>query len=213
MEKAKYYSQNSGVATAYFYCDAAQPTTLNGSALLASFTKQLLVYLARICKPRPPKVQEDINKFFGAKRSEPDFFDLTGIFSSLYTYSPGAIYIIDGLDEFNEEEVGKVLHVVRQLFGGESKQHDSRIIVFSRDQVAPYLDVTRAVPGTTRVSLSVSNVMNDIQKYIDTVIEEKTAYVRELTSDPALMAEIKQKLLEGASGMYVLQRSDLYILC
>jgi hypothetical protein len=203
VEAAKDNSRKSGVATIYFYCDSAQCTMLNGSALLASFIKQLLVYLDAMCKPCPLAVQGDIGKFFGMKRSEPDFEDLADIFSSLCAYTPKAIYILDGLDEFDEKEVEKVLRVVRQLFGGKSNRHGSRILIFSRDKVALHLDVGRSVPGTVHISTS-NNITNDIQQYIDTVTEEKKTYVRELTSDPALMEETKQKLSDGALGMYVL---------
>jgi hypothetical protein len=204
VEAAKDNSQKFGVAAVYFYCDAAQCNTLNGSALLASFIKQLLMYLTAIRKPWPSAVVEDIKKFFGTKRSEPDFDDLADILSSLCPYAPKAIYIIDGLDELAEKELGNVLRVVRQLFGGGSKKDGSRILIFSRVHVAPYLNVARSVPGTTHISTT-NNITHDIQHYINTVIEEKQTYVRELTSDFALMEETKQKLLEGALGMYVLQ--------
>src|SRR5438045_3199177 len=98
-----------------------------GSDLLASFIKQLLVYLATIHKPCPVKIEKDVRTFFGAKRSEPDFDDLADIFSGLYTYTPKVIYVIDGLDEFDGKEVEKVLRVVRQLFESQTEQNGSRI--------------------------------------------------------------------------------------
>jgi hypothetical protein len=211
VDAAKDYSRKFGAATVYFYCDSAQHSMLNGSALLASFIKQLLVYLAAICKPWPPEIQQDIRKFFGKKCSEPDFDDLADIFSSLCIYTPKAIYIIDGLDEFNGNEVEKVLGVVRKLFQGNSKQHGSRILIFSRDQVALYMNVARSVPGTTHISTS-NNNSKDIQQYIHTVIQEKKTYGRELTSDPNLMEETKHKLSDGASGMYVLQSNSTVTL-
>lgn len=199
VEVAKDNSKKFGTAAIYFYCENAQRDMLKGSDLLSSFIKQLLVYLATICKPCPAAVQEDIQKFFGKKHSEPDFDDLTDIFSSLATNTPEAIYVIDGLDEFDENEVEKVLRIIRQLFGSKTKQNGSRILIFSRDQIAPYLNVTRFVPGTVHIS-TLNNTRKDMQLYIETVIEDKMC-VRELTSDPDLMEETKQRLLEGASGM------------
>ena len=101
----------------------------------------------------------------------------------------------------------KVLHIVRQLFVGKPQHNGSRILIFSRDRVAPYLDMARSVSGTAHISTS-NNIMKDIQRYINTVIEEKRAYNHELTSDSALMEETKQKLSEEASGMYVLQSNS-----
>ena len=175
---------------------------LKGSDLLASFIKQLLMYLATICKPCPTEAENDIRKFFGAKRVEPDFDDLADIFSSLCAYTPKAIYLIDGLDAFDEKEVMKVLRIIQRLFGNRTEQNGSRILIFSRDQIAPFLDVIRFVPGTAHISTSLENIASDIQLYIESAIEDKM-YIRELSSDPALMKEVKQTLLKEASGMWV----------
>src|SRR5436190_24210845 len=79
VEAAKDNSKKFGTAAVYFYCENAQRDMLKGSDLLASFIKQLLVYLATVRKPYPEAVQKDIQKFFGTKRSEPDFDDLADI--------------------------------------------------------------------------------------------------------------------------------------
>jgi hypothetical protein len=200
VEAAKCHSEKFGVATIYFYCETQQRSKLKGSELLASFIKQLLMYHTTVRKPYPTGVQEDLWKFFGTKRSEPDFDDLADIFSNLFLHTPEAIYIIDGLDEFDEKEVEKVLRIVRKLFGSKSKPNGSRILIISRDQIAPYLSVTRLIPGTAQISTSLNNIMKDVQLYIQTIIEDKMC-VRELTNDHALMEMTKQRLLEGASGM------------
>jgi hypothetical protein len=200
VEAAKDNSSISGAPAVYFYFENSLRTMLKGSDLFSSFIKQLLVYLAKIRKPCPPEVDEQMAKFFGAKRLDPDFDDLADMFVTLCNHTPRAIYVVDGLDELDQKEVGNVLRIIRKLFGSKGEQHGSRILLFSRDQVAPYLDVTRCVPGTAHISTS-NGVAKDIQQYIETVIEEKIMYVRELTSDQTLMEETKRRLLEGASGM------------
>jgi hypothetical protein len=200
VEAAKDHSKKFGVATIYFYCEIQERGKLKGLDLLASFIKQLLVYLITVQKPYPAGVQENLWKFFGTKRSEPDFDDLADIFSSIFPHTPETIYIIDGLDEFDEKEVEKVLRIVRKLFGSKSKRSGSRILIFSRDQIAPCLSVTRLIPGTAHISTSLNNITKDIQLYIQIVIEDKIC-VRELTKDSALMEMTKQRLLEGALGM------------
>jgi hypothetical protein len=200
VEAAKDHSEKFGVATIYFFCETQQRSKLKASDLLASFIKQLLEYLTIVRKPCPTGVQDDLWKFFGTKRSEPDFDDLADIFSSLFPHTPKTIYIIDGLDEFDEKEVEKVLLIVRKLFASKSKRNGSRILIFSRDQIAPYLSVTRLIPGTAHITTSLNNITKDIQLYIQIVIEDKMC-VRELTNDHALMEMTKQRLLEGALGM------------
>lgn len=201
VEKAKDMSTQSGTAIVYFYCETGQRDMLRGVDLLASYIKQLIVFLDRIGKPWPEQVYDGIVKFFGDKHSEPDFNDLDDIFSILFKHMMKATYIIDGLDEFDKREVEMVLHMVRRLFGTKSETHGSRILIFSRDQVAPKLDVSRSVPGTIHLSISPNNNKNDIQQFIETRIQEKTDYCHELIQDPSLMRETKEKLLKGASGM------------
>lgn len=200
MEAAKDNSRILGNAAVYFYCQNEQRDMLKGSDLLASYIKQLLLHFVVISKPYPVAVEEQISKFFGTRHSEPDFDDLAEIFSSLFEYTPKTIYIVDGLDEFKEREVERVLLVVRKVFGGKSELHGSRILIFSRDQIASYLNVTRFVPGTIHISTSLKDVTKDIQLYIEHQIEDKMS-CRELTNDISLMKEIKQTLLEKASGM------------
>jgi hypothetical protein len=132
---------------------------------------------------------------------------LAEIFSSLLAYAPKTIYIVDGLDELKEKEAERVLRVVRQLFDGKCQGHDSRILIFSRDQVAPYLDVTRFIPDTAYISTSMKSVTKDIQLYIESIIDDKMSR-RELTSNLILAKEIKQTLLEKASGMYVMRSNS-----
>jgi hypothetical protein len=204
VEAAKDNARILGNAAVYFYCQSEQRDMLKGSDLLASYIKQLLLYLSAISKPCPVAVQKEIRKFFGSKRSEPDFDDLAEIFSSLLAYMPKTIYIVDGLDELKEKEAERVLRVVRQLFGAKGEGHGSRILIFSRDQVAPYLDVARFIPGTAYISTSTKGVTKDIQLYVESIIDDKMSR-RELTSNLILAKEIKQTLLEKASGMYVMQ--------
>lgn len=200
VEGAKVKAPKIGTAVVYFYCENAQRNMLKGTDLLASFIKQLLAHLSITGKSWPVQTTGEIRKFFGAKRSEPDFDDLNDIFSSLYTHTPNTIYIVDGLDEFDEREVKKVMRVVRRLFGSQNTgQNGSRILISSRDSIAPTLNMTRSVPGTAHISTS-EKIAGDIQLYTEAAIADKM-YDRELTNDPALMEEVKQRLLEGASGM------------
>jgi hypothetical protein len=115
----------------------------------------------------------------------------------LSKHTAKTIYIIDGLDELDGKEAEKVLRVVQELSGSKTEQNGSRIAIFSRDQIAPYL--LRFVPDTIHISAS-NNIEKDLQLYIETVVEDKIC-VRGLTSDSMPMEETKQKLSEGASGM------------
>lgn len=203
MEAIKDKSAQSQTAAVYFYCQDEDRNMLRGVDLLASFTKQLLVFLETLREPWPREVRMGIVKFFGKKRSEPDFDDLFDNFSTLFTYMDNTTYIIDGLDQFEEGEIEMVLKMARRLFGNKIENHGSRILIFSRDPIAAKLDMSRSIPDTVHISIPPSLAGRDIQLYIETMFEEKTAYTRELTQDPNLLKETKKTLLEKASGMWV----------
>lgn len=194
VDAAKSNSTRSGDATVYFYCENEQRNMLKATDLLASFIKQLLEHLDRIHRPRPAEVQEQILRFFGRECIQPDFDDLAVIAISLSEHMARTIYIIDGLEELDEKEVEKVLR-----FGSKIEKNGTRIAIFSRDNIAPYLEVPRFIPRTVHISTSNNNT-KDIGLYIEIVVKDKMC-VRELTSDLALMKETKQKLSQGASGM------------
>ena len=75
---------------------------------------------------------------------------------------------------------------------GGVERHGSRILLFSQDQIAPCLDVARSVPGAAQISTSVG-IGRDIQRYIETVIEEKKMYVRALASELTIVGEAEKE--------------------
>jgi hypothetical protein len=201
VEVVKDNSKMIGSATVYFYFENSQRHFLKGSDLLASLIKQLLLYLDTFRKPWPGEIEKDVLRFFGKKRLEADFDDLAEIAVTLLKYMPNTMCVIDGLDELDENEAKKVLCLVRRLLGNRDKRYSLRVLLFSRDHVAPYLDVTRLIPGTLRILVS-NNTTRDLQLFIDSKISDKMC-IRELPGGPDLIAEIKRRLLEEASNMYV----------
>jgi hypothetical protein len=196
VEVAKDNSKMIRSATVYFYFENSQRRFLKGSGLLASLIKQLLLYLDMIRKPWPGEIEKDVLRFFGKKRLEPDFDDLAEIAVTLLKYMPNTMCVIDGLDELDENEAKKVLCLVGRIL---SDRDSLRILLFSRDHVAPYLDVTRLIPGTLRISTS-NNTTRDLQVFTNRKINERMC-LRELPGGPDLIAEIKRRLLEEASDM------------
>jgi hypothetical protein len=155
-----------------------------------------------IRKPWPGEIEKDVLRCFGEKSLEADFDDLAEVAVTLLKYTPNTMCVIDGLDELHDNEAKKVLCLIGRLLGDKDKRYSLRILLFSRDHVAPYLDVTRLIPGTRRISMS-NNAIRDLQLFADSKINEKMC-LRELPGGPDLVAEIKRRLLEDASEMYVL---------
>lgn len=200
VDAAKYRSSQLRAPTVFFYCENEQHGTLQDIYILSSVIKQLCDFLRLTARPFPEDIIRAIKRFFGHKRTEPDFGDLEYIFGRLFHYVPDTIYVLDGLDALDQAYCKSLLTLFRSLFCGSQSPQESRILFLSRERLPGYVDMATFMPGIRQISTS-SDVMKDIKTYIETNIADKTMY-RKPTDDPLLLEEIKQVLLTESSGMY-----------
>ncbi|KAJ5368435.1 ankyrin repeat-containing protein [Penicillium cataractarum] len=199
VDAAKYRSSNHTASTAFFYCESDRPDELNGLYILSSLIKQLCEYLRAKYRRCPDDIVDALNRFFGKKRVVPDFDDLKDIFIQLFHIIPDTVYIIDGLDTLSPEQSKDLFELFRSLFYGSGSPPESRLLVFSREQLPGYTGIPLFMAGVRQISTT-SNVMPDLHTYIDTSITDKLMS-RKLTDDLALLDEVKRVLLEESSGM------------
>jgi hypothetical protein len=147
-------------------------------------------------------VIRDLTKFFGPRRTQPDFDDLQNVFLRLFRIVPDTSYIIDGIDVLREDHAKRLLKFIQRLFCSADLSKRSRIMLLSRDQVPGYVNIDTLMDGIRRISIS-ANATQDIKYYIETSVTEKMMY-RRLTDDISLLEEIKETLLTESSTMYVL---------
>jgi hypothetical protein len=144
-------------------------------------------------------VANALNCFFGKMRVVPDFDDLKDVFIQLFYHIPDTVYIIDGLDALNLDQNKELLEVFRFLLCGSRSPQESRMLVFSREQLPGYTGVPLFMAGIHHISTT-SNVMPDLQTYIDRSVTNKLMS-RKLTDNVVLLDEVKQVLLKESSGM------------
>jgi hypothetical protein len=130
----------------------------------------------------------------------PDFDDLKDVFIQLFHFIPDTVYIIDGLDSLNPDQSKDLFAFFSSLFCGSRSPLESRILVFSREQLPGYTGIPLFMAGIHQISTT-SNVMPDLHAYIDTSVTDKLMS-RKLTDNLALLDEVKRVLLEESSGMY-----------
>lgn len=147
----------------------------------------------------PDDVADALNRFFGKRRIFPDFDDLKGIFVQLFKLIPDTVYIIDGLDALNPSESKDLFEFFRSQFCASGSPPESRILVFSREQLPGYTGIPLFMAGVRQISTT-SNAMSDLRAYIETSVTDKLM-TRKLTDDLALLDEVKRVLLEESSGM------------
>jgi hypothetical protein len=192
VEEAQRRSLKTGTAVAYFYCDHAQPESLQASTMLASFFKQLLIHLDHLKKPCPPEIQEELVQAFkaGQRTLRPD--TLVGLIKS---FSEVSIFI-DGIDECDQSEIKEILKFVQRLSTSLSLRSSSKIFIASRKEV----DVQRTIPSCISVTAGGSGHSEDIRRYIEQTVDDRTANSGHI-NDAALVQYVKDKLIDGAQGM------------
>ncbi|OJD13717.1 hypothetical protein AJ78_05849 [Emergomyces pasteurianus Ep9510] len=210
VEELLYRSNEFGVPLVFFYCESEHPESLKGPRILSSFIKQLCQFLKVISRPLRKDIFQDIRRLFKRTQTIPDFEDLEDLFVRLFHYVPNTTYVIDGFDAQGQEDCGKLLKLIQHLFSISSDRRESKCILLSRDQIPGFTDITTLIPGIRHISTS-SNVMRDIQTYIETTMTDKTM-ARKLTSNPSLLDEIKTILLKESSGMFLWVYLQLEIL-
>lgn len=166
------------------------------------------MYLVAAQQTCSESILKQIREYYKYGGPDPDFEDVSEIFSGLFKYKclKKAIYIIDGLDELDYEEITRVLSVFRRLFRQGTNQ---KLFVTSRHEPHYNIDFINNIPNTLHIPLQLNN-SGDIQNYIETTIEEKLMCDRKITEDSSLVQEISCRLLSGAKGMFVAQYPKVF---
>ncbi|KGM92160.1 uncharacterized protein PADG_11698 [Paracoccidioides brasiliensis Pb18] len=194
IENMKYRSSGPRSTIVFFYCENGHQESLQASYIVSSFIKQLCEHLRSMSQPLPKNIVQDINS----------------IFVHLFQYAHDTTYILDGFDALDETNCVRILKLLRSLFSDSSMRHGSKCMLLSREQIPGFTNISTLIPGIRQISTS-SNVMQDIQTYIETTIADKTMF-RKLTDDPTLIDGIKEVLLKESSGMFLWVYLQLEIL-
>lgn len=131
----------------------------------------------------------------------PDFEDVKDLFIQIFYHVPNTIYVIDGIDALDGENSKCLLKLIQSIFCGRKSLNGARILLFSRDHIEGYINISTFIPGIRRISTS-ANVMGDIKTFLEVTIIDKTMH-RKLTDDTQLLEELKSALLTESTGMYV----------
>jgi hypothetical protein len=191
VEEARGRSSKTEIAVAYFYCDQAQPESLQASTIFASLFKQLLIHLDRLKKPCPAEIQEQLVEAYknGQRRlSEEMIVGMTACFTEVF-------FFIDGLDECEKNGINEVLDFVRRLLTS-SLRASSKIFIASRKEV----DVHSSIPSCISVTASGSGLSEDIRRYVEKTVDDRIA-IAGFINNRILVQYIKNKLIGGAQDM------------
>ncbi|KAL4874804.1 hypothetical protein BJY04DRAFT_211775 [Aspergillus karnatakaensis] len=186
------------IPSAFFYCEPDRREILEASYIVTSFINQLYPLLKSDAVAHSDALRL-IRASFGADSARPEFDELASILLSVDSSMPGSIYMLDGLDLLSEKDIRALLKMFHTLLN--VRQSSSRVLLFSRRYLPGNLQIPGAIPGVRHISTDL-NVLGDIEEYIRESIREKTMY-KKITDNAKLLADMKKRLLQKSSGMFL----------
>lgn len=183
-------------SVSFFFCRYDETDSMRARTIMGSIAKQLLDGLPLESFSKVDQVMEAL------------CVDIDQIVELLQKVLPGIqryFVIIDGLDECGEEEVKELILGIQTLL--TSQTITVKLFCSSRP------DVFRWIPTILKpewhVSMAPVDVNPDIERYIDAALEQRIECGDLQLIDPTLILLIRDTLLSGAEGMYVLLRARL----
>jgi ankyrin repeat domain-containing protein 50 len=188
LSSLKAFSKNIGLA--FFYCDGSQQEKQNPRIIFGSLLKQLIEQSD--LSPQHPEMTR-LQKFyetnkdskFQTKRKLESLIEHILATSRVFNH---VFIIVDGLDECQYRE--NLLEMVLKLTG------EIHILVTSRREA----DIRAKFASQPAIAMNELAVQADIKAHIENRLQNGRKL---LNLRPAMKEEIKQKLWETSSGMYI----------
>ena len=184
------------VAVAYFYCDYKDPATQEPYKILSCLAQQI----AKQDEQSFAKMHEFYRTHSrGRKHSiEYDPQELCNLVIEMSSDYECTMIVIDGLDECGSN-AGFASELLASL-KSEAGNADIKTLFLSRDEI----DIRESLKDYPSVSIAARS--SDLRLYVDAEIETRTRKRKLIIKTPGLKEHVRDKLVEGAQGMYVYSR-------
>lgn len=179
---------DTGRSIAYFFCRQANPETLKSREIIGCLVRQIL----------EPVLKEDS---LGDSASDIPRLDNDGILELVKRFVPAthtAFIVLDGADACSLEErhsLGRSLKILQQCF------NLSLCVSFRADADKPALSKLDGLEPDLQMKMPRENP--DIRDYVQMQLEMRIESGRLVLGDPGLALKIREKVINGANGMYV----------
>ncbi len=182
---------SSPTSISFFFCrdndaESLQATTIFGSLLRACLTADRLM----------KEVDDALSQLF-SERAVPTASDMRDVFITVSNLAQTHFIVIDGLDECPKQERAAVLTVLHDVVA--RTQSKVKLFLSCRDDVSN--DILQLFPCCHREMMSPSHVSADIAAFVEDVVHAKIEGGELAVGDPALAADIRKALVNGADGM------------
>jgi hypothetical protein len=180
-------SDDNGIA--YYFFDFSRKESLSAVTFLRSMLHQLIRN-----ETLSPDIQRLLETTFGLHGNrEPDTGDLEMLITKLCSKLGNVIFIIDGIDEAEQNDRRLVLRFLKNI-----EQSRLNIQFFVAGQ--PEVDMTAVFGNCHTVRLRPHDLQIDINTFIDYQVEKEHSGVLSVC-EPDMIETIKQVLAAKAQGM------------
>lgn len=181
-----------------FYCvrDPQQKARRDPTSILGSIARQLacLTQIDNLL-PTVEALYDDLNR--DGLALPLDCYHLIELIISLVEVRKTTYIIIDGLDECEEPERKMLLSSMDKMI--KLAKSTVKVFIASRDEV----NIKGQLKGGPHLQLTTSKTEDDIDFYIETIVNERAGDLICGAAPGELLTLIKDKLGSGAEGMYV----------
>ncbi|KFY46507.1 hypothetical protein V495_02433 [Pseudogymnoascus sp. VKM F-4514 (FW-929)] len=177
--------KGEGSPVAYFYCDTKDERRRSAMSILRTWTWQVL-------EQRPLGLGEVAK--IRAKEPVPGEGSMEKALMSAVAGVDGLVFVLDGLDECEEETRKKLYPIVARLAA------TARVLIVSREMPGSHRPLKSALPhegGLVFYRIVEGDNTDDINDYLDRAVKELEI------GDEEVESTVISKLQEGASGMFL----------
>ncbi|KAH6962195.1 hypothetical protein BKA56DRAFT_598467 [Ilyonectria sp. MPI-CAGE-AT-0026] len=193
--------KQSGQAMAYFYCKRDDETRRNPQGILRSFIRQI-ASISHHDDMIHEAVQGLRNKLEKDKCGDLDIPTCQGILATLIRSYTSTTFILDALDECDDEPCAELMTALQTLM-----EECSRLKLFISSR--PDRDIQRYFGSQPLIKIQATDNQDDIRKYV----QEKLSSDRRWEGvSLELQEEIQRELLERSNGMFQWAALQMYQL-
>ncbi|KAF2786863.1 hypothetical protein K505DRAFT_258984 [Melanomma pulvis-pyrius CBS 109.77] len=182
-------SQPSSVVC-YYYCDYADPLSLDASRLIATIIKQVLVHLPL------DHFNDAFDCPFETDRPTPSHSKCQEFLLRLFENFTEVFIVLDGIDELAQYSQSIVLNMVNDLLHSSR----TRVKVFVTSRCEECL-IRESLESYRVIDLGTDHLQADVELFVTRKLESTILSQRLDFSDSLLKREIIQALVNGANGM------------
>ncbi|KAI0144490.1 ankyrin repeat-containing domain protein [Xylariaceae sp. FL1272] len=184
-------SKDGRKATAYFFCTYKNKDTHSARNMMSSLVSQLARQNEESFQLLESYYDELVSQ--QSLATEPSLQKLSTVFECMCKSFDEVFVVIDGLDECDTNESVDTLSRISR----RNESHSMNMLFLSRDEVQIH-----DLLNLNFAHIEIEANTDDIQLYVLSELESRTASRRIRIGNPELKAEITQKLVHNAKGMF-----------